>query len=238
MLNEQNNQQQDSLSPEKHSQYLEDDFQKQQCQQTHMEVELPLLYYSKIKDLNNRISCKLCLKLDELKSNQSSVDQEKDIKSPRSSPPSPLPEAEEPFSQLGKRKRNFEEDMFNEYMTNMATELKSTDDGIFNSSRQMNVKNNTELVKKLQNLNFEVLNEADARPIMKKLKTNDDSKSKGEQKSNGNELILEYKVSLPGERSTTIQVHTRDIQKLEPNCDINDTLIQFYLKYSYILILC
>ena len=166
---EQNNQQQETMSPEKHSQYGDDDYKKQNIKQNSMETELPMIYFSKIKDLNTRISCKLCLRLDDLKTKPDFFDYERDIKSPRSSPPSPLPEIEESFSQLGKRKRNFEEDMFNDYVANIAAEPKPIDDNIFTTSHQMN--NTSELMLKIKNLNFEVLGDADSRPIMKKLKT-------------------------------------------------------------------
>lgn len=169
-LQDQNNHQMEMESPEKQPQSLE--LQKLLlAKQSNGRKELPVLYYSKIKDLNNRISCKLCQKLDQLKEKPSLSDNERDIKSPRSLPSSPVPEAEDSVSQLGKRKRNFEEDMFSEYMTNIATDTSLADDGIFSTSTQ--IKDPLDLMSKIKNINFEVANEGDSRPIMKKLKTSE-----------------------------------------------------------------
>ena len=134
--------------------------------------ELPMLYYSQIKKLNHKISYKLCLKLDEFKLKHNLINYERDIDSPRSPKPFTLPpELDDSGSTLGKRKRNFEEDMFDEYNSNITTAPEFEDDRIFDSS--INVKSPMDLMVKLKNINFEVLNEQDTRPIMKKLKTSE-----------------------------------------------------------------
>jgi len=48
-----------------------------------------------------------------------------------------------------------------------------------------------------------------------------------------NEAILEYKPYIPGEKPTSLIAYACDIQKLEPNTYLNDTLIQLYLKYLF-----
>jgi len=46
-----------------------------------------------------------------------------------------------------------------------------------------------------------------------------------------NEVILEYKVKNPGEREQNIVIMGSDLEKLEPNHYLNDTLINFWLKF-------
>lgn len=136
-------------------------------EQDQLRKELPLLY-TKMKDLNNRISGKLCSKLDELKNKQSFLEDDRGIKSPAPRERIPLSVVMEPNSQLGKRMKNFEEDMFNDYVKDAATSMKTTDDGIFDLSNRM--RNSMEMGLKIKNINFEVQDETDTRPITKKLK--------------------------------------------------------------------
>jgi len=44
------------------------------------------------------------------------------------------------------------------------------------------------------------------------------------------EVILEYKPNLSKERQSSIVIYGRDLQRLDQNIYLNDTLIQFYLK--------
>ena len=47
-----------------------------------------------------------------------------------------------------------------------------------------------------------------------------------------NKLILEYKPTTRGlgERQSIQQIYSRDLQKLDPEQYLNDSIIQFYLK--------
>ena len=163
------NEEQDGLHVKSFNEKWDENAKQKNNQQDQLRKELPLLY-TRIKDLNNRISGKLCHKLDQLKTKQTFPELERDrIKSPISK--SPLLKAMEPGSQLGKRMKDFEDDMFNEYLKDVETELRAVDDNIFNISNGM--RSSTDLGLKIKNINFEVMNECDTRPIMKKLKRPD-----------------------------------------------------------------
>lgn len=119
-------------------------------------------YYSKIKDLNNLISGKLSSRFELIKAKER-CESEIGNRSPEDtmSLTMCLTESEQ------KKKDDFEEQIFGTYMPEMETK-KNFDDDIYDSSE--NVKDNNAIMTKIQNIRFEVMDELDAQPIVKKLK--------------------------------------------------------------------
>lgn len=124
-------------------------------------------YYSKIKDLNTLISCKLTSRFDKIKAKA-----EQDIGKGTPSPDTKVSMTD--FTpESGKRPRDFEEDIFDVYASQEVTKPKFEND-IFDSAE--NMKDNKEISTKLKNIQFEALDASDTQPIIKKLKGPDSVK--------------------------------------------------------------
>ena len=127
------------------------------------------MLYSKLKELNNRISSRLSDKLRQIKAKEMTLREfEEEIKV---SFPTPDKSPFENNSQLlGKRQGNFEDDASNEYV-NKKLEKMRRPSRLFDLF-ETNFKEETllEMSSKIKSINFKATNEMDSCPITKRLK--------------------------------------------------------------------
>ena len=194
-------------------------------------------YFEQIKDLQEQISFKLNKRLCQISiDNNNKEDSFKDIESPRSLSESNVLEDEITTKIQPQRKmmKSFEDELFSRDLLCMTGEMEIENMNINHEflSNEFDERRATELLSKIANLNLDALSEEDTKPTLKKSKLS--VSQVYDKQTNGqtwrNEVILEYKSYIPGEKQTTLQIYGCDIQKLEPNTYLNDSILQLYLK--------
>jgi len=202
------------------------------------------VFLTQFRELNDRISSRLDSRLNQVKGREADQrDLEKDLESPGSSPFKILHtnlqnhsnNVFEYNSQLGKRRGHFENDASNEYIKKRIEGTHRngrTGRGLFDIyGMGFDIEKLSDINSKLKKIDFEVKDaDDDARPIRKKIKAMASRvKEEEDVQQWEKEVILEYKPN--SERQSSIVVYGRDLQRLDQNSYLNDTLIHFYLKF-------